>query len=80
MEATRRNLQAQPSIQKKNIETSNQPIKTKNFRKKVCLLPQMCAGTKNSFGGYLTELTPEAQKTIGLKLKSENLNLKRKRI
>jgi hypothetical protein len=33
---------------KKNIRTSNQPIKTKIFPKKVCLVPQMCTGAKNS--------------------------------
>jgi hypothetical protein len=58
MEATRRNLRARPKILKKNIGTSNQPIKTKFFPKKVCLVPQMCTVAKNSYGGYPTELAP----------------------
>jgi hypothetical protein len=48
---------------KKNIGTSNQPIKTKIFPKKVCLVPEMCTGAKNSYGGYPTELAPGAWKT-----------------
>jgi hypothetical protein len=45
---------------KKNIGTSNQPIKMKIFPKKVCLVPQMCIGAKNSCGGYPTELASGA--------------------
>jgi hypothetical protein len=65
---------------KKNIGTSNQPFKTKIFPKKVCLVPQMCTGPKNSYGGYPTELAQGTQKTIELKLSSENLNLKRRSV
>jgi hypothetical protein len=36
---TRRNWPAQPKMFKKIVETSNQPIKTKNFPKKLCLVP-----------------------------------------
>jgi hypothetical protein len=53
---------------KKNIGTANQPIKTKIFPKKVCLVPQMCTGAKNSYGGYPTEfagLTQNPKKNIG---------------
>jgi hypothetical protein len=38
MGATRRNLQVGPKIPKKIIGTSNQPIGTKIFVKKVCLV------------------------------------------
>jgi hypothetical protein len=41
-----------PQNPKKNIGTSNQPIKTKIFPKKVCLVPLMSIGAKNSYGGY----------------------------
>jgi hypothetical protein len=37
-------------------------------------------GAENSYGGYPTELAPGAQKTIGLKLSSENLNLNRRSV
>jgi hypothetical protein len=56
MGATRQNLRAQP-----NIRTSNQPIKTKFSQKKVCLVPQMCTGAKNSYGGYPTEFAGSTQ-------------------
>jgi hypothetical protein len=46
---------------KKNIETSNQPIKTKNFPKKVCLVPENCKGAKNSYGGYATDFAGSNQ-------------------
>jgi hypothetical protein len=39
MEATRRNLQAQPKILKKIIGTPNVPIKTKICPKNECLVP-----------------------------------------
>jgi hypothetical protein len=39
MGATRRNLQAQPKMLKKIVGTSKQPIRTKIFPKKVCLVP-----------------------------------------
>jgi hypothetical protein len=45
---------------KKNIGTSDQPIKTKISPKKVCLVPQMCTGAQNSYGGYPTESAPGA--------------------
>jgi hypothetical protein len=80
MGATRRNLQACPKILKNNIGTSNLPIKTKIFPKKVCLVPLMCIGAKNTYGGYPTELASGAQKTIILKVNSENLNLKRRSV
>jgi hypothetical protein len=38
--ATQRNMQARPKILKKIIGTPNQPINTKIFPKKVCLVPQ----------------------------------------
>jgi hypothetical protein len=60
MGATRRNLQAQPKILKKIVETSNQPIITKIFPKKVSLVHEKCEGAKNSYGSYLTELAPGA--------------------
>jgi hypothetical protein len=80
MEATRRNLQAQPKILKKIIGTPNLPIKKKVFPKKVCLNPQKCKGAKNSYWGYPTESAPGALKTIELKLSSKNLNLKRRSV
>jgi hypothetical protein len=40
MGATRRSLQAQPNINKKNIKTPNLPIRTKIFQKKVYLVPK----------------------------------------
>jgi hypothetical protein len=46
---------------KKNIRTSNQPIKTKIFPKKVCLVPKKCKGAKNSYGGYPTEFAGSTQ-------------------
>jgi hypothetical protein len=51
MGATRRNP-------KKNSETPKQTSRTKSFPKKVCLVPQMCTGAKNSYRGYPTELAP----------------------
>jgi hypothetical protein len=54
--------------------TPNLPIKKKIFAKEVCL------GAKNSYRDYPTEFAPGAQKTIGLKLSSKNLNLKRKSV
>jgi hypothetical protein len=36
--ATRKNLQAQTKIVKKIAATTNQPIRTKFFQKKVCLV------------------------------------------
>jgi hypothetical protein len=45
------------------IETSNQPIRTKIFPKKIYLVPQKCKGAKNS-----TEFAPSTQnhkKNIG---------------
>jgi hypothetical protein len=40
---------------KKIIRTSNQPIKTKFFPKKVCLVPQKCKGAKILYEVYPTE-------------------------
>jgi hypothetical protein len=37
--ATRRNLQAQPKMLEKIVGTSNQPIRTKNFLRKLCFVP-----------------------------------------
>jgi hypothetical protein len=37
--ATRQNLQAQPKMLKKIVGTSNQPIRTRIFPKKLCLVP-----------------------------------------
>jgi hypothetical protein len=79
MGATRRNLQALPKILKKIIEPQIYQSKRKFSQKKVCLIPQKCKGAKNSYGGYPTEFAPGASKAIGLKLSSENLNLKRKK-
>jgi hypothetical protein len=39
MIATQRNLQAQPKMLKIIVETSNQPIRTKIFSKKLCFVP-----------------------------------------
>jgi hypothetical protein len=47
---------------KKIIGTSNQPIKTKIFPKKVCLVPQKCKGPANSYVGYPTEFAGSTQK------------------
>jgi hypothetical protein len=80
MGATRRNLQAQPKILKKTTRTPNLPIKMKIFPKKVCLVPLKCKGAENSYGVYPTEFAPGALKTVGLKLRSENLNLKRRSV
>jgi hypothetical protein len=63
-----RNLQARCKILKKNIGTSNQPIRTKFFPKKVCFLPLKCKGAKNSYESYPTELaglTQNPKKNIG---------------
>jgi hypothetical protein len=80
MEATRRNLRARPKILKKISEHQINQSKRKFSQKKVCLVPEMCTGAKNSYEGYPTELAPGTQKTIGLKLRSENLNLKRRSV
>jgi hypothetical protein len=61
MRANRRNLQAQPKMLKEIAGTSNQPIRTKKFPKKVCLVPQKCIGAKNSYGGYPTEFAGSTQ-------------------
>jgi hypothetical protein len=37
--ATGRNLQAQPQMLKKIVGTSNQPIRTKIFQRKLCFVP-----------------------------------------
>jgi hypothetical protein len=57
--ATRGNLQAQPKILKMT-GTPNLPIKKKISQKKVCLAPEKCKGTKNSYGGYPAEFAPGA--------------------
>jgi hypothetical protein len=51
---------------------------TQNLKKKTCWNIKSnfkCKGANNSCGGYQTKFAPGA--TIGLKLSSENLNLKR---
>jgi hypothetical protein len=60
MGATRRNLRAQPKILKKISEHQINQSKRKFSQKLVCLVPQMCTGAKNSYGGYPTELAPGA--------------------
>jgi hypothetical protein len=53
---------------KKNIETSNLPIPTKMYPRKLCFVPQKCKGAKNSYRGYATELagsTQNPKKIIG---------------
>jgi hypothetical protein len=60
MKTSRRNLRARPKILKKILEHQINQSKRKFSQKKVCSLPQMCTGAKNSYGGYPTELAPGA--------------------
>jgi hypothetical protein len=69
-----------PKSLKKISEHQINQSNRKFSQKKVCLVSQMCTGAKNSYGGYPTELAQGTQKTIGLKLSSENLNLKRRSV
>jgi hypothetical protein len=55
------NLKKEKEALEKNIETSNQPIRTNIFPKNVCLVPQKCKGVKNSYGGYPTEFAGSTQ-------------------
>jgi hypothetical protein len=61
MGATRWNLQAYPKMLKKIVGTSNQPIRTKKFPTKVCLVRLKCKGAKNWYGGYPTEFAGSTQ-------------------
>jgi hypothetical protein len=48
MRATQRNLRARPKILKKISEHQINQSKRKFSQKKVCLVPIMCTGAKNS--------------------------------
>jgi hypothetical protein len=47
------NLQARPKILEKISEHQINQSKRKFSQKKICLVPQMCTGAKNSYGGFL---------------------------
>jgi hypothetical protein len=61
MGADWQNLQARNKILKKIVWTSNQPIKTKIFPLKVCLVHSKCKGAKISYGSYPTEFVGSTQ-------------------
>jgi hypothetical protein len=68
MGATRQNLRARPKILKKILEHQINQSKRKFSQRKVCLVPQMCTGAKNSYGGYPMEFagsTQNLKKNIG---------------
>jgi hypothetical protein len=49
---------------KRIVGTSNQPIRTKNFPKKLCLVPYKCKGAKNSYGGHPTEFAGSTENPL----------------
>jgi hypothetical protein len=56
-----RTIQTPQTPTEKIIETSNQPIRTNIFPKKIYLVPQKWQGVQNSYGGYPTEFAGSTQ-------------------